>query len=98
MSDLEVTLEETGNKGRYVYRADDSGKEAEITFSRVSPTRIIVDHTGVPDSMRGQGVGAKLAAFVVADARAKGERIIPLCPFFKAQAQRHPEWSDVVEL
>ena len=98
MSDLEVTLEETGNKGRYVYRADDSGEEAEITFSRVSPTRIIVDHTGVPDSMRGQGVGAKLAAFVVADARAKGERIIPLCPFFKAQAQRHPEWSDVVEL
>ena len=98
MSDLEVTLEETGNKGRYAYRADDTGEEAEITFSRVSPTRIIVDHTGVPDSMRGQGVGAKLAAFVVADARAKGERIIPLCPFFKAQAQRHPEWSDVVEL
>ena len=98
MSDFDVTLEETGSKGRYVYRADDTGDEAEITFSRISPTRIIVDHTGVPDSMRGQGVGARLAAHVVADARTKGEKIIPLCPFFKAQAERHPDWTDVVEL
>ena len=98
MADLEIQLEETGSKGRYVYRSEGGGDEAEITFSRVSPTRIIVDHTGVPDSMRGQGVGGKLAAHVVADARAKGEKIIPLCPFFKAQAQRHEEWRDVVEL
>ena len=28
-----------------------------------------------------------------AQARADGVRIIPLCPFFKAQAQRHPEWT-----
>ena len=98
MADFDIQLEEAGSKGRYVYRPGSGGDEAEITFSRVSPTRIIVDHTGVPDSMRGQGIGAKLAAHVVEDARAKGERIIPLCPFFKAQAQRHPEWHDVVEL
>ena len=98
MSDLEVTLEETGNKGRYAYRADDTGEEAEITFSRVSPTRIIVDHTGVPDSMRGQGVGKALAQHVVEDARAKGTAIIPLCPFFKSLAQRNDDWLDVVEL
>ena len=97
MPEIEVKIEEGASKGRYVYRAD-NGDEAEITFSRVNPTKIIVDHTGVPDSMRGQGIGAKLAAHVVEDARAKGERIIPLCPFFKAQAQRHPEWHDVVEL
>jgi predicted GNAT family acetyltransferase len=29
-------------------------------------------------------------------ARTGGWKIIPLCPFFKAQAQRHPEWKDVV--
>lgn len=97
MEDFPVELEESGSKGRYVYRPADGSEVAEITFSRVSPTRIIVDHTGVPESMRGQGVGARLAAQVVADARAKGEKIIALCPFFKAQAQRHADWQDVVE-
>ena len=97
MADLQVELEETDSKGRYAYRAAD-GAEAEITFSRVSPTRIIVDHTGVPESMRGQGIGEAMAAHVVEDAREKGIAIIPLCPFFKAMAQRHGDWQDVVEL
>ena len=97
MADLQVEFEETDSKGRYVYRAPE-GEEAEITFSRVSPTRIIVDHTGVPESMRGQGIGEALAAHVVEDARGKGIAIIPLCPFFKAMAQRHEDWQDVVEL
>ena len=97
MADIEIALEESGSKGRYVYRPEGSD-EAEITFSRVSPTRIIVDHTGVPESMRGQGIGEALAKHVVEDARGKGESIIPLCAFFKAMAQRHEEWQDVVEL
>lgn len=97
MDEFPVDLEESGSKGRYVYRSARGGEAAEITFSRVNPTLIIVDHTGVPDSMRGQGVGARLAAHVVTDARAKGEKIIALCPFFKAQAQRHADWQDVVE-
>ena len=97
MSEFPIELEEGESKGRYVYRAPD-GAEAEITFSRVSPTRIIVDHTGVPESMRGQGIGQQLAAHVVRDAREKGIAIIPLCPFFKALAQRNEDWQDVVEL
>ena len=38
-----------------------------------------------------------LAREAVEDA-GRWRRIIPLCPFFKAQAQRHPEWHDVVEI
>ncbi|MEQ8306340.1 MAG: GNAT family N-acetyltransferase [Hoeflea sp.] len=87
--------EETGSSGgRYVARLD--GEEAEMTYSRTSDTLIIIDHTGVPDSLRGKGVGQALAAHAVEAARAGGWKIIPLCPFFKAQAQRHPEWRDVV--
>ncbi len=72
-------------------------EEAELTFSKTSPTLVIADHTSVPDTMRGGGVGAKLAERLVADARAGGYRIIPLCPFVKAQYQRHPEWADVMQ-
>jgi len=45
--------------------------------------------------MRGQGVATALVERLVADARREGFRIVPLCPFVKAQFDRHPEWSDL---
>ena len=67
-----------------------------MTYSRVNDRLIIVDHTGVPDSLAGLGVAKALAENVVAEARAKGFRIVPLCPFLRGQFERHPEWADVM--
>lgn len=69
----------------------------DLSFSLTSPTLIIADHTGVPDALRGKGAGLTLVKRLVADARAEGVKIVPLCPFMNAQAQRHSEWADVFE-
>jgi len=98
MAEITITLEDRGSKGRYVAAVEGCAEVGELTYSRVNEHLIIVDHTGVPDSLRGQGVGQALAAHVVEEARDKDFRIIPLCPFFKAQATRYPEWADVVQL
>lgn len=92
MAEFDIVREVTGSKGRYVICKD--GAEAELTYSITSPTLVIADHTGVPDSFRGTGAGAALVARIVADARAEGFRIMPLCPFVNAQRRRHPEWAD----
>ncbi|MEM6678681.1 MAG: GNAT family N-acetyltransferase [Pseudomonadota bacterium] len=97
MTDVTITLEDGESKGRYVAAVPDSAETAELTFSRAGEAMLIVDHTGVPDALRGRGLAAALAARVVEDARAAGKRIVPLCPFFKAQYQRHPDWADVVQ-
>lgn len=89
----EITREDSGNKGRYVLRRD--GHETEVTFSVLSPGKIIADHTGVPDALRGTGAGQAIVAFMVEDARARGIAIVPLCPFVNAMRKRHPEWADV---
>ena len=94
---VRIEHEKTGSKGRYLAHVSGFEQVAELTYSRASATLVIVDHTGVPDSLRGRGLGAKLAERVVSDARQQGFRIIPLCPFFKAQAARHPDWADVVQ-
>ena len=94
MSKATITREVTPTKGRYVGRVSGMVEEAELTFSRTSPTLVIADHTFVPESMRGMGVGQALVERLVADAREDGFKIIPLCPFVKAQAHRHPEWAD----
>lgn len=92
MSDPVITREVDGSKGRYVLRQ--GGEEAELTYSITTPTLVIADHTGVPDSFRGTGAGLAMVTRLVADARAQGFKIMPLCPFVNAQRKKHPEWAD----
>lgn len=92
-----ITYEDLGNKGRYAARIEGIAEEGELTISKVTDTLIIADHTLVPDSMRGTGAGSALVNRLIADAREKGQRIVPLCPFVRAQSLRHPEWADVIQ-
>jgi predicted GNAT family acetyltransferase len=92
---MNIELEEAGSHGRYSVTVE--GHTAEMTYSRSSPHLIIIDHTAVPDALRGKGVGQALAAHAIEAARKGGWKIIPLCPFMRAQTLRHPEWQDVVQ-
>jgi len=92
LSDTAIAREVEGSRGRYVIRTD--GVEAELTYSIASPSLVIADHTGVPDSFRGTGAGRALVERLVADARAEGFRIVPLCPFVNAERAKHPDWAD----
>ena len=93
MDEITIRKEDGDTKGRFVALLD--GHEAELTYSKMSASSVIADHTAVPDALKGRGVGAALARALVADARENGIRIMPLCPFVRAQLARHPEWSDV---
>ncbi|MGR3453214.1 GNAT family N-acetyltransferase [Pseudooceanicola sp.] len=98
MSDtIDITREDRGSGGRYVHRgADGTGPEAEMTFSKAGARILIIDHTEVPEAYKGQGVGLALVERAVADARADGKTIVPLCPFAAAMFRKHPEWADVL--
>jgi len=91
----EITLERRGHRGRYVLPLPD-GEEAELTFVDGGPSHVIVDHSWVPPRHRGQGVALKLVEKAVADARAAGLKITPLCRYVAAEFRRHPQWSDVL--
>ena len=94
MEDFNIRKEEGETGGRYVTVVD--GHEAEMTYSKAGASRIIIDHTGVPKALGGRGVGVALVRRAVEEARAAGLKIIPLCPFAKAQIQKHKEWQDVL--
>ena len=93
--ELRIEREEGASKGRYVVRLE--GVKAEMTYSRAGASMIIIDHTDVPDALRGRSVGQALVRRAIEDARAEGRSIIPLCPFAKAQIERHAEWQDVLK-
>lgn len=93
----QFTLEKTGQGGRYLATIAGKPDPAELTFKDLGDHRILVDHVGVPVSLRGTGLGVALARHVVERARAEGFKIRPQCPFMVSQAQKNPDWSDVVE-
>ena len=78
------------------YRLALDGSVAAMTFSRAGAHMIIIDHTDVPNALRGQGIGDRLVARAVSDAREQGKKIFPLCPFAAAQFRKHPEYADVL--
>ncbi len=57
---------------------------------------ITLIHTGVPESLEGQGVGAKLVQTALDQARQDNLLVIPRCPFAAAYIKRHPEYRDLV--
>jgi predicted GNAT family acetyltransferase len=91
---FDIRREEGESKGRYVLRLD--GHEAVMTYSRLGAASIIIDHTEVPEALKGRGAGRALVQRGVEDARAESRKIVPLCPFAKAQIARHPDWQDVL--
>jgi len=67
----------------------------EIRYRR-SPDRIVLVHTEVSPSLEGQGLASRLVAGALDDIRARGLRVVPICPFVRAYIGRHPEYNDLV--
>ena len=96
MSEPTITHVDGDTKGQFEARVEGTDEPAVLTYSKAGATMWIVDHTAVPDALQGKGLGRALAQHVVEQARARGLKLMPLCPFFKAQLVKHPEWRDVV--
>ena len=97
-SEIKITYSESDTKGHYGASVGGISSEAELTTSKVTPKLIIADHTFVPDSLRGRGIAQALVQRLIDDARAKGQRIVPLCPFVRAYAEKHrEELADVIQ-
>jgi predicted GNAT family acetyltransferase len=94
----------TDERVRYV-RNDDArryellldGELAGYAEYRTPPGRIVFTHTVVHPGHEGQGLGTALAKHVLDDAVARGERIVPRCPFIAAYLRRHPGYEEFVD-
>jgi uncharacterized protein len=94
IEELRVEREDAPSGGRYVVHIA-PGFEGEMTYRRIAPDVIAIDHTGVPREYRGKGIAEALVERGIADARAQGVKIVPLCSYVVAQFRRHPEWEDL---
>ncbi len=92
---LDIHHQRDEGHGRYFARLP-SGEEAEMTYRLTAPGVIAIDHTMVPEVFRGHGIAQRLVERGIADARAEGLKIVPLCSYVAVQFRRHKEWADLL--
>lgn len=92
---MDIQHEENGHKGAFFIEKDGE-RAADMTYSLAGDTKMIIDHTGVSETLRGTGAGLKLLHAAIGFAREKQLSVIPLCPFAKTMMQRYPEFQDVL--
>jgi predicted GNAT family acetyltransferase len=85
----------TEKKGAFTYEVD-GVKLAEMVYTMAGEKKMIIEHTEVDESLKGQGIGKKLQTALVEFVRAQEIKVIPLCPFANAMFKRMKEWQDVL--
>lgn len=58
---------------------------------------IMFTHTEVPEAHGGKGIGGALIRAGLDAARQRNLQVIPICPFFAAYMQKHPETHDLLD-
>ena len=90
---LDPEIHDNAALKRYELPVD--GEVAIVTYN-LSPPNLMITETLVPERLEGQGIASRLAKHVLADARARDLLILPVCPFFSAYIQKHPEHAEAV--
>jgi predicted GNAT family acetyltransferase len=67
-----------------------------IDYQLASSTIVLV-HTEVDEAHSGEGHAATLARSALDEARARGLRVVPTCPYVASYVRKHPEYADLVE-
>jgi predicted GNAT family acetyltransferase len=91
---MSEAIADNPQRKRYEIRAD--GEVAGFVTYRRQSGQIEFVHTEIGDRFEGQGLGSKLVAFALDDARNQGLAVLPSCPFVKGYIQRHREYADLV--
>lgn len=66
------------------------GEMAFLEYA-VEGTHLNLNHTYVPDALRGLGVGGILVNAASAEAKQQGWSLVPHCTFVVAYLRKHPE-------
>jgi len=92
-----MSVEVRDNPDESQYEVFSDGRLAGYSKYRRGGGAITIFHTEIDAEYEGQGLGAELAKGALADVRAQGLELIPMCPFISRYVRRHPdEYLDLV--
>ncbi|HLU98369.1 MAG TPA: GNAT family N-acetyltransferase [Thermobifida alba] len=93
--DVEVT--DAPERGRYEIRVDGGEVAGYADYRTTTDGLVVFTHTEVDPSYKGRGVGGRLVRGALDDVRARGARVLPVCPFVRKWLEGHPDYADLVD-
>ena len=94
-----MEIKQLNDETKGLFKAIEDERVAGLmTYTWAGKERFIIDHTEVMPDFKGRGVGKILVQSAVEYARLNGLKIIPLCPFAKAEFDKRPEYADVLSV
>jgi uncharacterized protein len=91
---IAVSVRDNPAEHRYELLVD--GSVQGRIYYRDEPGVITLVHTEVAPELERQGLGGRLVTGALDDIRARGLRLVPVCPFVVSYLGRHPEYADLV--
>ncbi|MGH8873305.1 MAG: GNAT family N-acetyltransferase [Acidimicrobiia bacterium] len=91
----DTVIRDDPDNHRYVLEID--GEVVGIAVYHIRGGRYFFVHTEIRPGHESEGLGSALARVALDDVRAKGGKIVPICPFISAWLKRHPEYQDMVD-
>ncbi len=85
----------SNNENLHRYELETEGQSA-VAYYKLAPGVITLTHTETPMALRGRGIASRLVRGALEDARARGLKVVPKCPFVSAYIARHPEFGDLL--
>ena len=85
------------NRERFRYELLVDGEVAAFVNYTMRGGRLLLVHTEVDKTRRGQGRASALIKGTLDDIRVRGIPMLPVCSFVDRFIQRHPEYDDLVD-
>jgi uncharacterized protein len=92
--DPEIAVTDRPESARYEITVD--GDRLGFVTYRLQPGVIEFLHAEVDPTKERRGLGSRLVAAALDDARARGLAVRPYCPFVAAFIQSHAEYADLL--
>lgn len=86
------------NVDKHRFEADLGDGSLAIADYLLRDGRMVFAHTEVPTAHEGQGIATALVRFALQFARERELKVVPVCPFFAAYIDKHPEEQDLLVL
>jgi predicted GNAT family acetyltransferase len=95
MKHMDIQHKEGQQRGNFFI--ENEGKRiALLSYDKTDDGTLVIEHTEVDKSLRGQNIGYQLVQRTVEFARSNGLKVSPVCPFAKAIFEKKKEFQEVM--
>lgn len=93
MADEQDGVIDNADQSRFELAVD--GQTAVLQYMERNGA-LYLTHTEVPPELEGQGIGSRIVKHALEQAKSRGQKVAPWCPFVRAYIDRHPEYRSLV--